>query len=355
MRVGVLSRGFEDLDWMQRLGFRSTQWMRFGESPAAPPHAIRNPSPTIRGPSRARDIRISAIGALYANPLDPKQTDGARAVFQRAIEVAAHIGVRTVSGFAGAVIELETNARGGNPVYKPFENHLPQLLAFWEPLARFAAERGVRIAFENCPQGPWPLPVMHYNMMSRPAMWERLFNQTKCENLGLEWVPSHLLCQFIDPVANLRKFSARVFHVHAKDAFINRPLLEAYGPCHPAWPSIVFPAWARPTGRRSPTNCCAPATIRTSTSKAGTTRFFATTKAGRNGRMPACCSQKRPWNCWWPQRSDLIPKLQASLSVAVGESPTATGGSPVPPKQNCSGYEISGQAAPVFSANSAAG
>jgi sugar phosphate isomerase/epimerase len=63
-------------------------------------------------------------------------------------------------------------------------------------------------------------------------MWERLFNQTPCDNIGLEWDPSHLLCQFVDPVANLRKFGARVFHVHAKDAFINRPLLEAYGICH---------------------------------------------------------------------------------------------------------------------------
>jgi len=242
MRIGVLAGGFEDLDWMQRLGFRSTQWMRFAESPAAPPHAEwKSFSEQFAAQAGARDIRISAIGALYQNPLDPRQTDRARAVFQRAIEVAAHIGVKTVSGFAGAVVEVETNSRGGNPVYKPFENYLPQLLAFWEPLARLAAERGVRIAFENCPQGPWPLPVMHYNMMSQPAMWERLFNLTQCENLGLEWDPSHLLCQFIDPVANLRKFGARVFHVHAKDAFINRPLLEAYGICHPGVAEHRFP------------------------------------------------------------------------------------------------------------------
>jgi len=173
-------------------------------------------------------------------------------VLQRAIEVAAHIGVKTVSGFAGAVIEWETNSRGGNPVYKPFENYLPQLLAFWEPLARLAADRGVRLAFENCPQGSWHLPVMHYNLMSQPAMWERLFNQTQCENLGLEWDPSHLLCQFIDPVANLRQFAARVFHVHAKDAFINRPLLEAYGICHPGVAEHRFPGlgqadWAQIT------------------------------------------------------------------------------------------------------------
>jgi sugar phosphate isomerase/epimerase len=232
----------EDLDWIQRLGFRSTQWMRFAESPAAPPQADWKPfAEQFAAQARARDVRISAIGAYYRNPLDPTQTEPARAVLRRAIEVAAHLGVRTVSGFAGGVVEVEWNARGGNPVYKPLENYLPQVLAFWEPLARFAAERGVRIAFENCPQGTWRLPVMHYNLMSQPAMWERFFNQTQCENLGLEWDPSHLLCQFIDPVANLRKFGARIFHVHAKDAFISRPLLEAYGICHPGVAEHRFP------------------------------------------------------------------------------------------------------------------
>src|SRR5271155_4509817 len=242
MRVGVLCGGMADLDWAGNLGFRSIEWMRFDESPAAPPHADWKPfAEKLAAECKARGIRISAIGALYKNPLDPKQTESAAAVFRRAIEVAAHIGIRTVAGFAGAVIEMEMNERGGNPVYKPFENYFPQLLAFWEPLARYAAEKGIRIAFENCPQGAWHLPVMHYNILGQPAMWERLFNQTKCENIGLEWDPSHLLCQFIDPVANIHKFGARIFHVHAKDAFINRPLLELYGICHPGVAEHRFP------------------------------------------------------------------------------------------------------------------
>ncbi len=242
MRAGVLCRGLAELDWAQRLGFRSIQWLRFAESPAAPPQAEWKPfAEKIAAETKTRDIRISAIGALYKNPLDPKQTEFARAVFRRAIEVASHIGVKTVSGFPGAVIELEINERGGNPVYKPFENHLPQLLAFWEPLAKFAADHGVRIAFENCPQGPWHLPLMNYNMLGKPAMWERLFNESKCENLGIEWDASHLICQFIDPVANIHKFGTRIFHVHAKDAFINRQLLETYGPCHPGVAEHRFP------------------------------------------------------------------------------------------------------------------
>ncbi|HWD19113.1 MAG TPA: sugar phosphate isomerase/epimerase [Verrucomicrobiae bacterium] len=232
----------EEFEWIKRLGFHSMQWMRFAESRAGIAHDVWKPfAEEFAAGAQAHGIRISAIGADYRNPLDPRQTEGTRAIYRRAIEVAAHIGVKTVSGFAGAVIETDLNERGGNPVYRPLENHLDQVVAFWEPLAHFAAERGVRLAFENCPQGAWHLPVMHYNIMGQPAMWERFFNATKCENIGLEWDASHLVCQFIDPVENIRRFGRRIFHVHAKDALINRQLLEVYGPCHPGVAEHRFP------------------------------------------------------------------------------------------------------------------
>jgi sugar phosphate isomerase/epimerase len=218
------------------------QWMAFAKSPAVPPHDDWKPLvEKFAAEARDRNIRVTAIGAYYQNPLDPKQTESGRAILRRAIDIAAHIGVKTVSGFAGAVIEMEMNERGGNPLYKPFENYFPQILALWEPVARYAAERGVRIALENCPQGAWHLPVMHYNIMSQPAMWERFFNETRCENIGLEWDAAHLMCQFIDPVANIHKYGRRIFHVHAKDAQINRQLLEIYGICHPGVAEHRFP------------------------------------------------------------------------------------------------------------------
>ena len=243
MRVGVLTGGcMEDLDRAQRLGFRSIEWMGFHDGRAGPDHPDWKPfAEKFAAEARARDIRLSAIGALYQNPLAPKQSEFARTVFRRAIEVASHIGVNTVAGFAGAVIETEFDERGGHVVYKPFENYLPRLLEFWEPLAGFAADKGVRIAFEHCPQGAYHLPLMNYNMLGRPAMWERLFNATRCENIGIEWDAAHLICQFIDPVANIQKFGRKIFHVHAKDAFINRPLLDAYGICHPGVAEHRFP------------------------------------------------------------------------------------------------------------------
>jgi len=247
MRVGVLTRGETgQLEWAKRLGFRSMEWVAFADSPAGPAHQEWKPfAETLAGEARSRDLRISAIGALYQNPLDPKQTDHARAVFHRAIEVASHLGIRTVAGFCGAVITTRLNERGGNLVQDPPENSLPGVLGFWEPLARFAADHGVRIAFEHCPQGPYHLPVMHYNLLGQPAMWERLFSATRCENLGIEWDASHLLCQFIDPVTNLRRFGSRVFHVHAKDARVDRQLLKQYGVCHPGVAEHRFPGFGQ--------------------------------------------------------------------------------------------------------------
>src|SRR6186713_816831 len=106
MRVGVLiGPELSQLDWAHRLGFRSIEVMRFADSPMAPHNQNWKPAAEqFAAEAKSRDIRISAIGALYKNPLDPKQTEFAREVFKRAIDVASHIGVKTISGFPGAVI-----------------------------------------------------------------------------------------------------------------------------------------------------------------------------------------------------------------------------------------------------------
>jgi hypothetical protein len=64
MRVGVLARGeIGQLDWAQRLGFRSIEWVRFDTSLAGPQHVEWNltqnrssPKP-VRGSAHLRDRR----------------------------------------------------------------------------------------------------------------------------------------------------------------------------------------------------------------------------------------------------------------------------------------------------------
>src|SRR5436305_14184126 len=106
MRVGVLVPGeAAELDWAQRLGFRSVGWIRFETHPVAQKPDWKSIAERFAAEASSRDLRISAIGALYRNPLDPRQRDFAREIFRRAIEVAAHVGVKMVSVFRGAVIE----------------------------------------------------------------------------------------------------------------------------------------------------------------------------------------------------------------------------------------------------------
>jgi len=235
MRIGFTTDAeVEVLDFAKQHGFGSIAWMRFDQSFAAPgKDRWRENAEHFAAEAQARNIRISTIGAFYRNALDPAQTEQARAALHRAIEVAALIGVRTISCFPGGVIEAKINPRGGQPAITPLENFIPQVVAFWEPVARYAADHGVRLAFEHCPQGVFRLPLMNYNVFGQVANWERFFNATRCENIGLEWDAAHLICQFIDPVENLRRYGAKVFHIHAKDAFINRELLTTYGICHP--------------------------------------------------------------------------------------------------------------------------
>jgi sugar phosphate isomerase/epimerase len=234
MKIGLLSKvDSSELDFMAKFGFRSMEWVKFAEGPCRPEiKDWKAGADRVREETAARSIRISAIAALYQNPLDPVQTENARLVFERAIETASFLGIKTVAGFCGAVIQQEHNARGGNLIPKRFEQFLPDILHFWEPIARKAADCGVRIAFEHCPQGAFHLPVMGYNFMDCPSRWELFFNETKADNIGLEWDASHLVCQLIDPLENIRKFGSRIFHVHAKDARMNRRLLAAYGICH---------------------------------------------------------------------------------------------------------------------------
>ena len=65
----------------------------------------------------------------------------------------------------------------------------------------------------------WPFGV---NLARTPAIWRRMFEAIPSPNFGLNYDPSHLVMQLIDPVAPIREFGPRIFHTHAKDMRIDR-------------------------------------------------------------------------------------------------------------------------------------
>jgi sugar phosphate isomerase/epimerase len=111
---------------------------------------------------------------------------------------------------------------------KPLTDSLPRYREVWSELAKRAADKGVKIAFENCAMdGNWQ--TGDWNIAHNPDAWELIFNETPDDNIGLEWEPCHQLVYLIDPLPQIRKWAAKIFHVHGKDATVRRDVIREHG------------------------------------------------------------------------------------------------------------------------------
>jgi sugar phosphate isomerase/epimerase len=165
------------------------------------------------------NLEISSL-AYYPNNLDADAAarEAANGHLRRVIEAAQRLDVGIVGTFVG-----RDQNRNVTENFKDFER-------VWPPLVRFAHERGVRIAIENCPMifsdDEWP---GGRNLAYSPALWRRMFELIPNENFGLNFDPSHLVWQFIDYTRAVREFASRIFHVHAKDMEVDRDGLYENG------------------------------------------------------------------------------------------------------------------------------
>ena len=164
-------------------------------------------------------VALSGLG-YYPNALDPDSAvaDAAVAHLRRLIAAAPLLGLRTVNGFVG------------RDWLKTVDDNWPRFLATWRPLVKFAEDHGVRIGIENCPmlftKDEWPGGK---NLLATPAIWRRAFADINSPAFGLNYDPSHLLLQGIDPLSPLHEFRDKVFHVHAKDIQIDPRAVSEVG------------------------------------------------------------------------------------------------------------------------------
>jgi len=165
------------------------------------------------------NLEISSL-AYYPNNLDPdaEAREAANAHLRRVIEAAQRLDVEVVGTFVG---------RDQN---RSVDENLEDFRRVWPPLVRFARERSVKVAIENCPMifsaDEWP---GGRNLAYSPALWRRMFELIPDENFGLNFDPSHLVWQFIDYTRAVREFGPRIFHVHAKDMEVDRDGLYDQG------------------------------------------------------------------------------------------------------------------------------
>jgi sugar phosphate isomerase/epimerase len=164
-------------------------------------------------------VAISGLG-YYPNPLasDQEERSVATSHLRAVIEAAARLGLPVVNTFIG-----RDPARSVDANWERF-------LEVWPPLVAFAAEHGINIGIENCPMlfsgDEWPGGK---NLATSPAIWRRMFEAIPDAHFGLNYDPSHMIWQQMDEVRPIAEFAARLHHVHAKDARLDRARLDDVG------------------------------------------------------------------------------------------------------------------------------
>ncbi len=173
----------------------------------------------IRALLQGKGLGISSLG-YYPNPLHPDPEHRAQVIdhLKKVIEAAALLEVPVVGTFIGKDKD------------KTVPQNLEEYARVWPPIVKFAAERGVKIAIENCPMlfsyDEWP---GGNNLASTPAIWKKMWEIIPDDNFGLNLDPSHLVLQMIDYERVVYEFKDRIFHVHAKDLQIDREGLYQNG------------------------------------------------------------------------------------------------------------------------------
>ena len=165
------------------------------------------------------EVSISGLG-YYPNPLDADPVRAKAAVdhLKRVIRAAALLRLPVVNTFAG------------RDPSKTVDENWPRFLKTWKPLMKFAEDQGMKIGIENCPmlysRDEWPGGK---NLATTPVIWRRMFNDIGSDSLGLNFDPSHLVLQMMDPAGPLMEFAQRIFHFHAKDLAIDTAQLNERG------------------------------------------------------------------------------------------------------------------------------
>ena len=164
-------------------------------------------------------VSVSALG-YYPNPLTPDVEESSRAIKHlfKLIDAAADLGINAVNSFVGRDPALSIDA------------NWPKFLEVWRPIIAHAESRRVRVGIENCPmlftKDEWPGGK---NLATTPAIWRRMFNDIPSDYFGLNYDPSHFIWQQIDHIEPLHEFKSKLFHIHAKDARLDRKALNDHG------------------------------------------------------------------------------------------------------------------------------
>lgn len=167
----------------------------------------------------SKGVDISSL-AYYPNPLDEDLEKRQEVIdhLYKVIDASALMGVNMVTTFIGRMPS------------KSVSRNLKEVKKVWPPIIEYAADKGVKIAIENCPMlftdDEWP---GGQNLFTTPAIWRQVFEILPYDNFGINYDPSHFVWQQIDYIAPLYEFKNKIFHVHYKDIKVFEDKLKDVG------------------------------------------------------------------------------------------------------------------------------
>lgn len=168
----------------------------------------------------SRGLLISAL-SVHGNPLHPQaaERERYRREFRQAVRLAARLGVERIITFSGCPGD-HPGAKWPNwvtcawpPDYQEVLEYQweQEAVPYWREEVAFCKQNGVKmVALEMHPG------FLVYN----PETALRLRDAVGPE-IGVNFDPSHLWWQGIDPVRAIRALGDAIFHVHAKDTALD--------------------------------------------------------------------------------------------------------------------------------------
>lgn len=167
----------------------------------------------------SKNVEISSL-AYYPNTMDPdlKKRQGYITHLYHLIDASAMLDVNMITTFVGR-----------DPA-KNVDENMKLVKEVWPPIVKYAEEKGVKIAIENCPmlftKDEWP---GGQNIMTTPANWRKVFEIIDSPNFGINYDPSHFVWQMIDYITPIYEFRDKIFHVHYKDIKVYEDKLADVG------------------------------------------------------------------------------------------------------------------------------
>lgn len=169
--------------------------------------------------AKSKNVEISSL-AYYPNTMDADLSKREDAIkhLKTLIRASKKLNVGMVTTFIG------------RDQSKSVEENLDLVKEIWPSIIEVAEENYVKVAIENCPMlfgvDQWP---GGQNLMTTPAIWEKVFEILPSEYLGLNYDPSHFVWQMIDYIKPIYEFKNKIFHVHYKDIKVYKDKLDNVG------------------------------------------------------------------------------------------------------------------------------